>query len=146
MNHLKSWVPKNSMTYSAWCFNQAIWKICTGQKFVHLPQGSGWKFEKIFELPPASYEIIPIKLDLFCSSPTYSNFIKVLVTRKFLWFLFGGIRGWRRCDDEEINCEVWGGVGVFGWWNEVYRFWEMFVSRSKNELKKKESGLFWFWI
>ena len=32
-------------------FHQPIWKICSS-KWVHLPQVSGWKFPKIFELQP----------------------------------------------------------------------------------------------
>ena len=32
--------------------HQPLWKICDRQNWVHLPQGSGWKLQKIFELPP----------------------------------------------------------------------------------------------
>ena len=34
-----------------WWLNQPLWKICLS-KWVHLPQFSGWTFQKIFELPP----------------------------------------------------------------------------------------------
>ena len=30
---------------SGWWLNQPLWKICSS-KWVHLPQGSGWKFQK----------------------------------------------------------------------------------------------------
>ena len=46
---------------SSWWLNQHIWKICSS-KWVHLPQIPGWKFKKIFELPPASNECKPQKM------------------------------------------------------------------------------------
>ena len=39
-------------------FTNPIWKICSS-KWVHLPQGSGWKFKKYMKPPPRSdFEII----------------------------------------------------------------------------------------
>ena len=38
---------------ASWWF-QPIWKICSSN-WVHLPQFSGWKFQKTFELPPPSF-------------------------------------------------------------------------------------------
>ena len=41
---------------SGWWLNQPIWKICSSN-WVHLPQFSGRKFQKIIELPPPSHGI-----------------------------------------------------------------------------------------
>ena len=57
---------------SSWWLNQPIWKICSS-KWVHFPQFSGWKCQKIFELPPASYSLsscVSTDFRCFCfSSP-----------------------------------------------------------------------------
>ena len=58
VHDLPSLTSKNTTwtSKSSWWLNQPLWKICSS-KWVHLPQGSGWK-QKIFELPPPSLKTI----------------------------------------------------------------------------------------
>ena len=73
-------VKKNVHLITSWWLNQPNWKIWSS-KWVHLLQGSGWTFKKIFELPPPRkisqfyiYHLYKLPLGwLYITYPTYSG-------------------------------------------------------------------------
>ena len=42
--------PLKTEWFSSWWLNQPLWKICEPSNVIMKPQGSGWKFQKVFEL------------------------------------------------------------------------------------------------